>query len=261
MTATVEGPRRRRINPWLLAGGLLLFVALALGLAAIGWMLMEQKPLAEAESALQSDSQVAVESDGWLAFQPAASQPETGLIIYPGAGVDPAAYAPIARAVAEAGHLAVIVPMPLNLAFFSGNRAEDVIGAYPEIASWAIAGHSLGGVAAALFAESHPELVSGLVLWASYPADSTNLSNNALKVTSVYGSRDGLTTMADIEASRPLLPADSRFVAIEGGNHAQFGSYGEQRGDNPAEISRSEQQAQIAAATLELLRSLSAGDE
>lgn len=31
-------------------------------------------------------------------------------------------------------------------------------------------------------------------------------------------------------------------VAVEGGNHAQFGNYGKQRGDAEATISREEQQ-------------------
>ena len=75
-------------------------------------------------------------------------------------------------------------------------------------------------------------------------------------MTSIYGTRDGLTTGDKIEASRPLLPPDTAWVAIEGGNHAQFGWYGPQSGDNPATISREDQQAQIVAATLALLLSL-----
>jgi pimeloyl-ACP methyl ester carboxylesterase len=96
-----------------------------------------------------------------------------------------------------------------------------------------------------------------LALWAAYPAESVDLSDNELAVLSIYGTRDGLTSAADIDASRRRLPEDTRWIAIDGGNHAQFGSYGEQSGDNPAEISREEQQAQIISATLELLQSLS----
>jgi hypothetical protein len=43
------------------------------------------------------------------------------------------------------------------------------------------------------------------------------------------------------------------WVEIVGGNHAQFGWYGDQQGDNPATISREEQQAQTVAATVALL--------
>ena len=53
---------------------------------------------------------------------------------------------------------------------------------------------------------------------------------------------------------------DTPFVEIEGGNHTQFGYYWDgvnenfvQEGDNPADISREEQQKQIIKATLDFL--------
>jgi hypothetical protein len=98
--------------------------------------------------------------------------------------------------------------------------------------------------------------VAGLGLWAAYPAGSSDLSGRDLAVASIYGTRDGLATEEEIAASRPLLPPDTQWTAIEGGNHAQFGWYGPQSGDNEATISREEQQAQIVAATLELLQGL-----
>jgi hypothetical protein len=62
--------------------------------------------------------------------------------------------------------------------------------------------------------------------------------------------------MEKIEASRTLLPANTTWIAIAGGNHAQFGWYGDQAGDNSATISRSDQQAQVVAATKALLKAL-----
>jgi hypothetical protein len=108
----------------------------------------------------------------------------------------------------------------------------------------------------ARFAHQNPGAVAGLVLWASYPASGDDLSGNDLAVASVYGTRDGLATEDEIAASRPLLPPDTQWIAIEGGNHGQFGWYGPQSGDNEATISREEQQAQVVATTLELLRGL-----
>ena len=98
--------------------------------------------------------------------------------------------------------------------------------------------------------------VRGLVLWAAYPAGSDDLSGYQLATGSIYGTRDGLATLDEIDASRPLLPPDTQWTAIQGGNHAQFGWYGPQSGDNEATISREEQQAQIVEATLQLLRQL-----
>ena len=170
--------------------------------------------------------------------------------------MDPRSYSPAAQAVAGEGYLVVIAPMPLNLAVFAADAAGDVIAAYPDVSPWAIGGHSLGGAMAARFTYSHPGEVQGLVLWAAYPDGSNDLSDRDLAVTSIYGTLDGLATMEKIDASRPLLPPTTEWVAIEGGNHGQFGWYGPQSGDNPASISREEQQRQVVAATLELLASL-----
>jgi len=170
--------------------------------------------------------------------------------------VDPRAYASTARGLAEDGYLVVIVPMPLDLAFFAPGRAAEVMAAFPGIKNWAIGGHSLGGAMAANFARNNRDAVHGLVLWAAYPASSDDLSSSQLGVSSIYGTRDGLATLDKIEASRPLLPPDTQWIAIEGGNHAQFGWYGPQSGDNEATISREEQQAQIVAATLQILLQL-----
>jgi hypothetical protein len=237
----------------------LLILGLLVVAAVTGFILWGSSPLppmAEAEDALVSDARITVQTGHWLVFQPLGMQPDTGLIFYPGGRVDARAYAPAARAIAQQGYLVVIVPMPLNLAVFNPGAAAKVITAYPEIRHWAVGGHSLGGSMAANFVKNHPAAVEGLVLWASYPASSDNLSTSDLRVVSISGSRDGLATGEKIAASRALLPLATTWVAIAGGNHAQFGWYGDQPGDNPAAISRQEQQDQIITATAALLKSL-----
>ncbi len=231
----------------------LLVVAVVLLLILSGffvWALTPLGPMDEALEALESDDDVSVRTDGWFVFEPAREEPETGLIIYPGARVDPRSYAPTARDIAGEGFLVVIAPMRLNLAVFSPNAASDVIDSFPEIDTWVVGGHSLGGVMAARYAYRNE--VHGLVLWASYPAD--DLSDSNIPVISIYGSNDGLTTVEDIEDSKEDLPPDTRYVEIEGGNHAQFGWYGDQRGDNEASISREEQQEITVNETVEFLR-------
>jgi hypothetical protein len=235
----------------------LLFLLLLLALVgSVAWASMPSSPMPEALAALQSDAQVQVETEPWLIFRPVGRNPTVGLVLYPGGRVDPRAYAPPARAIAAEGYLVVIVPMPLNLAVFGPKRAAEVLAAFPEVERWAIGGHSLGGAMAARFTHRQPSAVQGLVLWASYPAASDDLSARELAVVSVYGTRDGLATEEEIAASRPLLPAETRWVAIVGGNHAQFGWYGPQSGDNPATISRQAQQQEVVAATLVLLAEL-----
>lgn len=234
---------------------LLLVLILAFGGFVI-WASTPAAPMSEALAALQSDAQVRVETKPWLIFRPVADNETVGLIIYPGGRVDPRAYAPAAHALAEQGNLVVITPMPLNLAILAPGRAAAVIAAFPKVSRWAVGGHSLGGAMAARFAHQNPDDVQGLVLWAAYPAATDDLSARALLVTSVYGTRDGLATGDKITASRRLLPDSTRWIAIEGGNHAQFGWYGLQSGDNSATISRENQQRQIVEATLELLSRL-----
>jgi hypothetical protein len=73
-------------------------------------------------------------------------------------------------------------------------------------------------------------------------------------VITLHGSQDGLATPAKIEASRPLLPSDTQFITIEGGNHAQFGWYGLQDGDGTASISREDQQSQAVNAVVKFLQ-------
>jgi poly(3-hydroxybutyrate) depolymerase len=236
-------------------------VPLALAVAVAGfviWAMAAAAPMPQAVAALQSNGQVTVETSRWLVFRPAGkpADADTGLVIYPGARVDPRAYAPAAQTIAAQGYLVVIVPMPLYLAVLAPDAAAEVLAAYPRVQNWAIAGHSLGGAMAARFAYTHPGAVKGLGLWAAYPAAGNSLAASGLVVVSISGSRDGLATVEKIDASRSLLPADTRWVRVEGGNHAQFGWYGPQDGDNAAAITREAQQAQVITATLEMLRAL-----
>jgi hypothetical protein len=131
-----------------------------------------------------------------------------------------------------------------------------VIAAHPEITRWAVGGHSLGGAMSAAYIYGNPAAIGGLALWAAYPAGNNSLADRATVVTSISATNDGLATADKIEASRPLLPPDTTWVVIEGGNHAGFGYYGRQGGDGQATLPRKEQQRQTVDATVQMLRSL-----
>ena len=144
--------------------GSLLFVVVA---GFIIWASITNPLMPSAQAALQSDSSVFVEGVGnWLVFTPAQSTPQTGLVFYPGGRVDYRAYAPYARAVAVQGFMVVIVKMPLNLAVLRPAAADALISANPQVQSWAVGGHSLGGAMAANYAVDHLGQVRGLVLMA-----------------------------------------------------------------------------------------------
>lgn len=178
--------------------------------------------------------------------------PTVGLVFFPGAKVDPRAYASILRPLAEAGYLVAVVKPPFNLAVPNSAQPDLIVQSHPEIRYWAVGGHSLGGVAASSFADSHP--VVGLLLYASYPR--SELVRNDLITTSIYGSADGLISPGDIAEGKPNLPEATKYVVIEGGIHAYFGDYGEPSSDGAPSISREDAQVQIQQATLEFMNSL-----
>lgn len=234
-------------------------VVLLLVLSALGfiiWASTTNPIMPQAQVALNAGDGLDVVTDGNIIFEPSAYNQAVGFVLYPGGRVQAGAYAPLARAIADEGYVSAIVTVPLNLAFFNLDAAQSVIDAYPQISTWVVAGHSLGGVAAASFAESHPDTVRGLVLMASYPANDALAQRDNLQVISLYATQDGLASPQTVLDSAPNLPPDTQFIEITGGNHAQFGYYGEQGGDNPAEISRDEQQAQVLDAILNLMQSL-----
>ena len=152
--------------------------------------------------------------------------------------------------------MVVIVPMPLNLAVFGVNSANEVIAAYPNITSWAIGGHSLGGTMAAQYIHDNPKKLEGLALWASYPPSGVDLSKFNITVVTVHGTNDGLVSSQQIDDSLKQLPPDTIIVEIDGGNHAQFGWYGPQSGDNAATISIDQQQELTVNATAQMLGKL-----
>jgi hypothetical protein len=237
--------------------GIAVIVLLVGIIGFIAWANNPLQPMQEALAALATDETVTVTlttGGGWWEFLPRDAQPAAGLIYYPGALVDPRAYAVTARAVAEAGYLAAVVPMPLNFAFFDINAADRVIAAYPDIEVWVVGGHSLGGAMAAQYAANRPDALDGLVFFGSFPGPGLDLTASGLEVLSIYASNDLLTDIADVENTAPQLPADTTYVLIDGGNHAQFGYYGAQAGDGSAEIGHAAQTEQTNTALLALMQ-------
>lgn len=236
----------------------------------IGWLYVSGRATGFDDAVLRSDDRVVVEvGDAGLTFRPRgeADRSRAGLIFFPGAQVEPAAYAPLARSLAALGFPATIVQIPFAPPPFGPDeealldRADRLIQADPSVERWVVAGHSRGGALAARYAHDRPGRVAGLVLvGTSHPkSPQRDLSGSGLDVTRVYATEDGLATVARVEANRRLLPPDTRWVRVEGGNHAQFGWYGAQLGDGRATIPREEQQAILLEAVRDALRRAAAG--
>jgi dienelactone hydrolase len=231
-------------------------VILALGLVAAWLFVFSPFPVMdEASEALVDDGMVTVDTEPSLTFAPAQGDVEAGIVLYTGARVPPEAYAPLAREIAAAGYLVVLPQLPLNFAIFDANAAAAVIAEAPEVSTWAVGGHSLGGSMAARFADTSSE-VGGLVLLAAYPEGSLDLSDAELDVLAVSGTADEIATPAEIDDGLTRLPGDTVDLRLDGGNHAQFGWYGEQSGDGVATMSRETQTEATAAAIVALLEAM-----
>ena len=186
-----------------------------------------------------TDGVTVTDTGSEITFTPAENPQSTGFIFYPGGKVDAEAYAQLVHGLADGGVLSVIVKMPFDLAVFNSGGAEGVIGAHPEIKTWIIGGHSLGGVMAADYA-AKDDRISGVVFLAAYP--NSDLSASGLRALSLTASADGVLNREKYEAALSSFPRDTVFYEIEGGNHAGFGSYGAQDGDGEAAVFPEEQQ-------------------
>lgn len=219
---------------------------LAIGLAAYVGQYYPADASAAKALAPDGDVQIAATAYGWHFDGPSD---DAALIFYPGGKVEATAYAPLLRELAREGMDACLVEMPLRLAIFGIDRASAVMAAH-DYPHWYVGGHSLGGVCAATYASAHADALDGVVLLASY---STKPLDDGLDALLVRGAADGVLNLKQYEANRKNAPADAVEVVIEGGNHAQFGSYGPQKGDGNPAISREEQVQETVRAILGLL--------
>ncbi len=210
----------------------------------------------DGNAAIVSAGTVIVDQNPYLVFRPTDREPDTGLVLYTASRVPPAAYAPLARQVAEEGFLVAIPSMPFNFPVFGQSAANDVLADHPEITSWGIAGHARGGSMAASYI-TRSSRMNGLLLLGSRPGSNTDLSRrSSLTTWVVYATQDGLVTVEEVEEAQNRLPPNAEYVLIQGGNHAQFGWYGSQAGDGAAMIPRLEQQEQTLEAVLDFMRSI-----
>lgn len=188
-----------------------------------------------------SDDTVTViqKNDDYMVFTP--EKPKCGLVFYPGGKVEYTAYAPLMKALAEEGFFCVLVKMPFNLAVFDINAADDILEEYTNIKEWYIGGHSLGGSMAASYASKNTDKLKGLILLASFSTE--NLNDSGLDVIQITAREDEILwdDMEKVKKYQPNLPDDFSQLCIEGGCHAYFGSYGEQKGDGKPTITPEEQ--------------------
>ncbi len=242
-----SAPRKR--GTWRVLRRVLTAVLVIAWVAVLAWLRPFTAGPASLAALAEGGSAVVTDNPTTIELAPTGSPaPTTGLVFTPGARVDSRAYAELLRPVAEAGYLIVILKSPYGIAFAQPGQSAGPIDDHPEITTWAVGGHSLGGVVAAGYAGDHADTITGLLLYASYP--NTDLSSDSdLQAESIFGSNDGLSTPEDIARTKDLMPPDTEFTVIEGGVHAYFGDYGEQPGDGQPAVSRDIASAEIVTAT------------
>lgn len=194
------------------------------------------------EQTVSSESVTVYKDGDYYIFEPEAYS--TGIIFYPGGKVEALAYAPLLRRLAEKGILCVLCEMPFHLAVFKENSADGIQEKF-SVASWYLAGHSLGGAMAANYIAGHLDDYQGLILLAAYSAK--NVSSSNLDVISIYGDQDGVLNREKYEESKKNLPHNFKEFVIEGGCHSYFGSYGIQAGDGEPVLTEAEQRERVVS--------------
>jgi len=242
------------LRRWIGRGFLLLAVIVVL------WLANSYRTRGVPDGMLRSGPTISViEGATMLEFMPMPPSRKPALIFICGSGVSAHAYAPLLRPIAEAGYPVFVVKLPYRFAPLESHkqaaaaRARSVIAAHAEISHWVVSGHSLGGALACRVAQSHAKDFSAMVLVGTTHPKQENLSSLPMPVTKVYASNDGVAPPNRTLSNKGLLPKDTQWVEIKGGNHSQFGHYGHQLSDGYATVSRETQQAATRSALLEAL--------
>ncbi|UTM45841.1 alpha/beta hydrolase [Glutamicibacter mysorens] len=150
---------------------------------------------------MRSDGNLAYEDLGTaIRLQPVQEPTGPGLIFFPGAKVEPPAYASVLAEAAEHGITVLIAKPPLNIALLQPGSLDDIMELAPDVDSWAVGGHSMGGVKACEYAGDHR--VTKLLLFASYCASTEVEDHPGLDVLALYGDRDEVINRQKSKASK-----------------------------------------------------------
>ncbi len=220
------------------------FISLILIVFVIGFIIYASDYYKAEEAALDilKNNNSIIYEDNYLVLSPSI-KPSTALIFYPGAKVEYLSYLPLLEKIKEESNImCILVEMPFNMAIFDSKAADEIIENYPEIENWYIGGHSMGGAMASSFASNNKDRVKGLILMGAY-------------IYGDYSPRDTLTIYGSFNTSvGEKIEYTENIIVIEGGNHAQFGNYGKQKGDPDATISTKKQQEITVEAVDEFLK-------
>lgn len=238
---TIIIDRRRKLKLWIKIVFPLSFILIANLCGFIGYFLIYYHSTGEVKEFLKDSDKVKVTSEiNYYLFDNVDNE-DTAIIFYGGAKVEEKSYAPMLNKIAQEGVDVCLVKMPLRFALFSPNKADSVYKKaelsekYENIY---LMGHSLGGVCVAMDLIQTEYEYKGIIMLASY---SNKKVDDKYKALSIYGSEDTVMNRKEYEKNKTNFPSGYDVKVIEGGNHANYGYYGEQKADSKATISREEQ--------------------
>ncbi|MBR0282792.1 MAG: alpha/beta hydrolase [Oscillibacter sp.] len=202
------------------------------------------KPDETALEALKGGDGVTVQEipQGWLFDGPSE---DTAIILYNAFNARETVYAPLAVKIAQETADVFVMKTPLKIAILGLNKAKEVQDSY-SYDHWYLAGHSLGGGAASIYVTSCENPPDGLILLGSYAIYQMVFEDIHIRTLSLYGSNDAALDIKQLESTRELMPEGSAMHCIEGGNHSQFGSYGQYPRSGTATITPEEQWQETA---------------
>jgi len=246
-------PKLKKITKWiaitLVATIFIAFIAFKIYTA--NYYRADNQIISMVENLLDSQVNSYCDDNGSV-FIPEGQDIKAVIVFYPGGKVEYTAYTALMYELASNGYLCLLPKMPENLAILQVNATEVLTSNYQDQVDlvrnldWYLAGHSLGGVAACSYLDSVLSsssesgiTYSGVILCASYP--TADLSDDDIRLLSIYGSEDGVLNMDKYEASKTNWPEDSEEYVIDGGIHSYFGTYGIQDGDGEPLISNEAQ--------------------
>ena len=218
----------------LLGMGLLLTGTLILA----AWYRVDGIPVAATESFLSGDNYIVTHAaDGAFLFQPTSPNGH-GIIIMHGALIMPQSYAKSAAFFAQLGYTVYLPNGPGRMSIAAIDTVADWIN-QSGIDDWFFIGHSMGGMASLETIRTHKIASKAVALWATaMPRDFSEMN---IPILFIWGDTDGLLPVTRFELGRQNLPAETKYITLEGANHKNFAMYSHQFFDTEATIDWMEQ--------------------
>ena len=158
-----------------------------------------------------------------------------------GALVDPQAYEPLGYHLAQLGYNFNIVKMPWRMADRGYEKIASMDSYKNDDCKIVIMGHSKGGKMAAQFVKEFSNQPDALILLGTTHPRDIDLSTSQIPILKISGSKDKVAPVSTSAANASKLPSNAQFEIIKGGNHSQFGYYGDPFGDGEATITHEDQ--------------------